>query len=99
MSKFGKRLVGAAKEARRIARGEASPKSYVVHVPAGVNVAKLRHKLNLSQSEFAHRFGFNAASLKDWEQGRANPPSPVRAYLKVIEKEPKAVERALATAG
>jgi len=98
MSKFGKRLIGAAKEARRIARGEADPHSYIVHVPADVDVAGLRRKLHLSQAQFARRFGFNAASLKDWEQGRTHPPSPVRAYLKVIEKEPKAVERALAEA-
>lgn len=43
-------------------------------------------------------YGFNASSVKDWEQGRATPTGPVRAYLKVIEKEPEAVKRALAVA-
>lgn len=92
------RILQGAHQALAFAGGKANLREYRIHVPAGVDVAKLRRKLQLSQAEFAHRFGFNAASLKDWEQGRTNPPSPVRAYLKVIEKEPKAVKRALARA-
>jgi hypothetical protein len=33
MSKLGKRLIKALKEARAIARGEADPATYRVHVP------------------------------------------------------------------
>src|ERR1039458_5281772 len=38
MSKLGKRLLKAAKSARAIARGEADPTTYKVHVPADVDV-------------------------------------------------------------
>lgn len=38
MSKLGKRLITAAKEARAIARGEADPKTYRIHVPAEIDV-------------------------------------------------------------
>ena len=34
MSKLGKRLINAAKSAQAIAKGEADPKTYRVHVPA-----------------------------------------------------------------
>ena len=34
MSKFGKRLIKAAREACALARGEADPATYRVHVPA-----------------------------------------------------------------
>jgi len=34
--------------------------------------------------------------VRDWEQGRSQPDSAARAYLMVIEREPEAVERALA---
>lgn len=99
MSAFGKRLVTAAKEARKIASGEADPSTYRIHVPADIDIAKLRRKLKLSQTQFSHRFGFNPASVKDWEQGRNKPTGPIRAYLKVIEREPRAVVRALSTKG
>jgi putative transcriptional regulator len=98
MSKLGKRLIGAAKEARMIARGEAHKDSYHIHVPPEFDVVRLRKRLGLSQAEFAQRFGFTPARVKDWEQGRSNPDGAVRAYLMVIEREPRAVERALATA-
>jgi putative transcriptional regulator len=51
----------------------------------------------MSQTEFSRRFGFNPASVRDWEQGRNQPTGPIRAYLKVIEKDPRAVERALSS--
>ena len=98
MSKLGKRMIAAAKEGRAIARGEAASGTYRIYVPAETDVAKLRKKLGLSQPEFSQRYGFNPASVKDWEQGRATPTGPVRAYLKVIEREPEAVKRALARA-
>jgi putative transcriptional regulator len=56
--------MGAAKEARAIARGEADKRTYRIHVPAEVNVAKLRTKLGLSQSEFARRYGVHAGDRK-----------------------------------
>ena len=98
MSKVGKRLIAAAKEGRAIVRGEAAKDAYRIYVPAEIDVGKLRRSLGLSQAEFSQRYGFNAASVKDWEQGRAAPTGPVRAYLKVIERDPKAVERALTAA-
>ena len=78
-----------------IARGEADPKTYRVHVPPSVDVKQLRRKLGMSQDEFARRFGFTIDRVQDWEQGRSNPDSALRAYLLVIERETAAVERAL----
>jgi putative transcriptional regulator len=98
MSKLGKRLIGAAKEARTIVRGEADPSTYRVHVPADVDVRSIRRRLKLTQTEFAQRFGIPPGTLRDWEQGRRRPEGPARAFLLVIQHEPKAVERALAHA-
>lgn len=95
MGKLGRRLIAAAQEGRAIVRGRAKKHSFQIHVPADIDVAKIRHRLGLSQAEFSQRFGFNTASVKDWEQGRTTPTGPVRAYLKVIEKDPDAVKRAL----
>ncbi len=98
MSKFGKRLIEAAKEAQAIARGGVDAKTYRIHVPVEIDVKAMRHKLKLSQDEFAARFGFTAARIRDWEQGRSKPDGAVRAYLKVIEKNPVAVAKALIAA-
>lgn len=98
MSKFGKRLIQAAKEAHAWSRGELDPKTYRVHVPADVDVRKIRRKFKLSQSQFAARFGIPEGTLRDWEQNRRRPEGPARAFLMVIAREPDAVSRALALA-
>jgi putative transcriptional regulator len=60
-----------------------------------VDVRALRQKLRLSQSEFAARFGFAPATVKNWEQGRTQPDGPARILLAVIAHHPDAVEDAL----
>jgi len=59
-------------------------------------VRRVRAGTGLSQSRFAARFGFSAAAVRDWEQGRRTPEDSTLSYLRVIEREPQAVERALA---
>ena len=98
MTMLGKRLIKAAKEARAIARGEAKPETYRVHIPAEIDVRRIRRRLKLSQGQFARRFGIPEATVRDWEQGRRCPEAAARALLLVIEHEPKAVERAIARA-
>jgi putative transcriptional regulator len=56
----------------------------------------LRRALGLTQEEFAARFQIPIGTLRDWEQGRAEPDQPARAYLKVIAADAQAVQRALA---
>ena len=98
MSKLGKKLIRAAKEARAFARGEAKAANYRIHVPDQIDVQAIRKRLRLSQAEFSARFGIPPGTLRDWEQGRRVPEGPARILLKVIENDPKAVERALAAA-
>ena len=94
LERGGRARVKAANEARAIAHVEAE--GYFAHVPSDVDVKGIRHRLGMSQDVFAERFGFTAARIRDWEQGRSKPDSAVRAYLMVIEREREAVERALA---
>ena len=63
--------------------------------PAKVDVRSIREKLDLSQSEFAARFGFTAGAVRQWEQGRRQPQGPARVLLTIIAREPGAVSRAL----
>ena len=70
----------------------------VAVVPPTVDVKTIREGLGLSQAEFAKRFGFTAAAVRQWEQGRRQPHGPARVLLTVIAQEPRAVQRALAMA-
>ncbi len=58
----------------------------------------LRRALGLTQEEFATRYQIPLGTLRDWEQGRAEPDQPARAYLKAIAGDPDAVHRALQAA-
>jgi putative transcriptional regulator len=98
MTKLGKALIKAAKEARAIARGEADPSTYRVHVPPEIDVKSLRKSLGLTQPEFAARYGFNVATLRDWEQRRSRPVEHSRAYLLLIKKNPMGVLKKLSAA-
>src|SRR5271165_1271331 len=55
----------------------------------------LRRALGLTQEEFAARYRLPIGTLRDWEQGRAEPDQPARAYLTVIAHDPEGVRRAL----
>lgn len=82
-------------EALEYAKGTADKSKYRVHVPEKIDVKGLRTSLGLSQDEFAQRYYFTVARVRDWEQGRSTPDGAVRAYLTVIKSNPKAVDRAL----
>jgi putative transcriptional regulator len=58
-------------------------------------VKTLRRALELTQEEFAARYHIPLGTLRDWEQGRAEPDQPAKAYLTVIARDPEGVERAL----
>ena len=55
----------------------------------------LRRALGLTQEEFAGRYHIPIGTLRDWEQGRAEPDQPARAYLRVIAHDPEGVRQAL----
>jgi len=94
MSKSGDSILKGARQALDYARGARD--GFVAHVPEEVDVAAIRRRLGLSQAEFASRFGFKLDALQNWEQGRRRPEGAARAFLRVIEREPEAVQRALA---
>lgn len=93
---FGAELIQSLNEAVAVAKGEAEPAR--IYVPPTVDVAAIRKRMGMTQAAFASRFGLSVHTLRDWEHGRRVPEGPTRLFLRVIEREPEAVERALATA-
>ena len=56
-----------------------------------VNVKKLRERLGMNQEDFAKTYWIPVGTLRDWEQRRKNMDATARAYLRVIDRDPKAV--------
>jgi len=93
----GRKITNGLREAIAHAQGRQSRvRVKQVRVPEEVNVRALRERLNLSQREFALRFGFSLACVRNWEQHRRFPDGASRVLLKVIEHNPESVEQALA---
>jgi len=98
-SSVGQEIITSLKEAIAWAGGEDVPvRTTTVQVPL-IDVRAVRRRLGLTQSEFASKFGFQPATLKNWEQGRTRPDGPARVLLTVIARHPEAVEDALRKAG
>jgi len=96
MSKRAYEMIAAGlADAAAYVNGTADRRAYRVHAPESIDVKRIRAGLGLSQTAFAARFGFSAGAVRDWEQGRKRPEASARVLLKVIEKEPEAVSRAL----
>ncbi len=91
----GARIIEGLEQAIAWTRGENEDvRVTLVQVPE-VDVREVRMKMGLSQAQFATKFGFPPATLRNWEQGRSRPDAPTRVLLAVIAKHPEAVEDVL----
>jgi putative transcriptional regulator len=95
MSKLGDDLVQSMAEALAHAQGRRTgARSHKVAVKPD-EIQNARKRLGLSQDQFADAFGVSASTLRKWEQGQRAPTGAAKTLLKIIEREPKAVMRAL----
>ncbi len=67
-------------------------------LPSAADVRVIRDKLELSQSQFANRFGLSVRAVREWEQGRRQPEAPARILLLMIANRPNVVDEVLAAA-
>ena len=81
-------------EAISHARGDT--RGAMVYQPQKVDVMGLRTRLGLTHEQFAARFGFSVATLRHWERGDRSPNGAALVLLDLIDKETRAVMRALA---
>ena len=70
----------------------------IVHrvFPSQTDAREARHKLGLSQREFASLVGTAVGTVRKWELGTRRPSGAARTLIEVIKNEPKAVRRAIA---
>ena len=91
MSTFGQDLIQSLNEALAHAKGEGEA---VIHAP--VDPREIRTRANLTQAQMAPMMGMSLSGYRKWEQGARRVSGPAAALLRVIEREPDAVQRALA---
>ncbi len=90
MSSFGDDLIQAMTEALAHAKGEGPA---VVHAP--VVPREIREKAHLTQAQMAPLMGMSLSGYRKWEQGQRRVSGPAETLLRLIQKEPDAVKRAL----
>ena len=91
-------IIQGLENAVAYARGESvATRVTVVQVPDEIDVKAVRQARGLTQEQFAARYGFALSAIQEWEKRRRRPDRSARLLLRVIEREPEAVERALAT--
>lgn len=59
------------------------------------DVKAIRDKFGFSQSQMAAFLNVSKRTLENWEQGRRGPTGPAQTLLRIMEREPRAVRRAL----
>lgn len=91
MNTFSDDLIQAMGEALAHAKGEGPA---ILHAP--VDPREVRTRARLTQAQMAPLMGMSLSGYRKWEQGQRRVSGPAAALLRVIEKEPGAVQRALA---
>lgn len=94
MTTFGGDLIRSLGEAVAHAKGEDPA---IVHAP--VTPREVRERAHLTQAQMAPLMGMSLSGCRKWEQGTRGISGPAANLLRVIEKEPEAVKRALAPGG
>lgn len=96
ISNFGSDLMQSMADALAHAHGKDVDGVRVTEVNLETVDAKaIRQKLHLTQDQMAAFLGTSASGYKKWEQGARQPSGAARTLLRVMEKEPEAVLRAL----
>jgi putative transcriptional regulator len=90
-------LTEAEVEAAALSDPDAQPLSEedLQRMKPGPRAKVVRRALGLTQEEFSARYHIPVGTLRDWEQGRAQPDQPARAYLRAIAGDPQGVYLAL----
>ena len=97
-TEVGRDLEEAFAEMAAHVRGEVEVETYQVADPFVLTpgrVQAIRRMVAGSTKEFERRFQISARRMEAYEQGRRRPDAAMRTLLRVIEREPDAVRRAL----
>lgn len=71
------------------------PESLVQHKFSPANIKSARKRYGMTQRQFAAFLMISVRTLQKWEQGKRSPDGAAHTLLRVMEREPDAVLRAL----
>ena len=99
-TRLGRDIEKAFTELAAHLRGEVEAEAYEVREARSnrmtpIRIQAIRRRVAASTKDFERQFGVPARTLEAYEQGRRRPDSAMEALLRVIEREPAAVRRAL----
>ena len=96
-SRVGDDLVEAFEEMAAYLRGEVEVESYDIHDDGLTpeRIQRIRRGVASSTRDCEQRFQIPARTMQAYEQGRRRPNAAMATLLRVIEREPEAVKRAL----
>lgn len=99
-SRVGADLVEAFEEMAAYLRGEVEAESYEAPDDGLTpeRIQAIRRAVAPSTKAFERQFRISARTMEAYEQGRRRPDAAMQTLLRVIEREPDAVRRALAAA-
>jgi putative transcriptional regulator len=93
---LGDELIKSMGEALVHARGEKTDARVTRFRRPAVAVKTIRQKVGLGQEDFASLLGVSVSGLRKWEQGQRRPGGAALTLLQVMDREPRAVARAIA---
>ena len=76
------KLLTSIKQAGEIKKGKKQASRIFV------DVSEIRHKMGLSQIQFAHLIHISERTLQNWEQLRRVPHGPALSLLTIIKNKP-----------
>ena len=99
-SRVGDDLVEAFAEMAAYLRGKTEVEAYDASVDllTPQRIKAIRRKLAASTRDFERQFGIPARTMEAYEQGRRRPNAAMETLLRVLEREPEAVRRAVGAA-
>jgi putative transcriptional regulator len=78
------------------AKGEGAASIHEIELDRP-DVKAIRARTGLSQADFAMSIGVKKATLLNWEHRRRSPDGPARVLLALIDRDPRIVQRMLAS--
>ena len=82
-------LLESVKQMKAIRSGKMKP-ARITKLEKNENT-QARHRLKMTQTQFATAFGISVSTLRNWEQGHRTPSGAAITLIKVARKHPKAV--------
>ncbi|SDX86107.1 putative transcriptional regulator [Allochromatium warmingii] len=87
-------IMSGLNDAKSHAQGQS--RHVIEHAPDCLNVKAIREKTGMNPQRFCATLGISLNTLKHWEQGSKIPRGSARILLKVVDKNPQVVIKAIA---